>query len=824
MLGKYCSVTISAFTVLFVLLLLNSAVWAQSPVDIQTHLKGLEVSAPEAERTSDDTAGLVSADPHVQPSGVREVTSHSAANVPTSQAGLSAGIHLATGSSSVISDVGAGADAGTGGPSSSSNTSGGDLDEVVVTAQKRSERLQDVPIPVTAVNANTLLDSHQTRLQDYYIKIPGVAITPDDTDGVGASAIVIRGITTGSYTSPTVGITIDDVPYGSSTALGGGAAAPDIDPSDLARVEVLRGPQGTLYGVNSFGGLLKFVTIDPSTDALSGHVEADGSGVQNGDGLGYGVRAGINVPVSDTMAIRASAFSRVDPGYVDNVVTGQRGVNKTDDDGGRLAALWKPADNTSLKFSALVQHTRADGSSIVDPTLGDLNQGIVAGGGGYEKTIQAYSLTFKTKLGLLDFVSLTGFNTNELNSRADFTPSLGSLTESTFGVTGTPVIEHNKTRKITQEFRVSAPIGTRVDWLFGAFYTHESNKFWATIDADNPVTGQVVGIWENSDSYPSTYEEYSAFTDITLHITDIFDIQVGGREGHNRQSYSETILGGPSVLTLYGESAPIVQPLIVTNASSFTYLFTPELKLSHDMMVYARVASGYRAGGPNTLASVLDLPSSFKPDTTKNYEVGLKGDFFDHIISIDTSVYYIDWKDIQLQLEATCLCTFYFANASRAKSDGIEFSVGSKPIQGLSLNAWVAFNDAALTQGFPPASAAYGVSGDRLPYASRFSGNVSLDFEHLIAGNIKGFFGASTSYIGNREGVFTLTSQRQPLSAYAQSDMRVGVRVSSWTTSVFVDNIADKRGVLGGGIGSFYPPGFTYIRPRTVGLSVSTMF
>ena len=151
----------------------------------------------------------------------------------------------------------------------SQDSSKSEITEIVVTAQKKSERLQDVPVPVTAIDADTLVNSNQLRLQDYYTSVPGLSVTPRIQSSL---ILAIRGITTGP-TNPTVGVTVDDVPYGSSTSNGGGAVVPDIDPGDLARVEVLRGPQGTLYGANSMGGLLKFVTVDPSTDAVSGHVQ-----------------------------------------------------------------------------------------------------------------------------------------------------------------------------------------------------------------------------------------------------------------------------------------------------------------------------------------------------------------------------------------------------------------------------------------------------------------------------------------------------------------------------------------------------------------------
>jgi len=153
------------------------------------------------------------------------------------------------------------------------------LAEIVVTAQKREEKLQDVPVPVSVVGAPSLAQKSQFRLQDYYTEVPGLQLTSNELDG--SSSISIRGITSGDFTNPTVGITVDDMPFGSSTVLGGGYLVPDLDPSDLARIEVLRGPQGTLYGASSIGGLVKYVTTEPSTVALTGHVQAGLSGVDH---------------------------------------------------------------------------------------------------------------------------------------------------------------------------------------------------------------------------------------------------------------------------------------------------------------------------------------------------------------------------------------------------------------------------------------------------------------------------------------------------------------------------------------------------------------
>jgi iron complex outermembrane recepter protein len=209
------------------------------------------------------------------------------------------------------------------------------------------------------------------------------------------------------------------------------------------------------------------------------------------------------------------------------------------------------------------------------------------------------------------------------------------------------------------------------------------------------------------------------------------------------------------------------------------------------------------------------------PDTTENYEIGVKGDTWRHTLSFDASLYYIDWKSIQLSGMQDEF-SFYF-NGSRAKSQGLELSVESKPLSGLTIDAWVAFNDAKLTESFPAASVAagvYGASGDRLPYGSRFSGNLSLEQDFPLAARWTGFVGGALSYVGDRLGDFQATAERQDLPAYAKLDLRAGAKYDSWTVNFFANNVANRRGVLQGDL-TTVPPAFIYIPPRTIGFSVA---
>jgi iron complex outermembrane recepter protein len=700
------------------------------------------------------------------------------------------------------------------------------LQEVIVTAEKKSESLLQVPVPVTAISAAGLTENNQVRLQDYYTQVPGLMVSPGDYTG-GASAVTIRGITTGATgygTNPTVAIMIDDVPYGGSTALGGGGVPPDLDPSELTRIEVLRGPQGTLYGASSIGGLIKYVTADPSVDGFSGHIQADTDAIHNAGNLGYGVRGSVNVPVTDTFAVRIGGFGRTDPGYVDDVATGANGVNRERVDGGRLSGLWKPSELFSAKFSALFQDSRRSGGDSVDllPGLGDLQTMDLPYTGVFNAKNQAYSLNLNATLGTFQLTSLSGYNVDTIYTNWDLSPLLGGLTQAVYGVTGTPWEANNKLNKFSQEVRLSTPIGERLNWLFGVFYTDERVKHDEQFHAVYP-NGAVIALTEDT-AFSTTYKEYAAFTDLTIDITDKFNVQLGGRVSHNQQTYAEVDTGPFTPDFFLGRPSPLRFPEVDTSETPVTYLLTPQYKFSPDLMVYARLASGYRPGGPNFEASALGLPTTFESDKTKNYEIGTKGQVFDHLLSFDASLYYIDWKNIEVYLVDPVTGNGYYANGSAAKSEGAELSVEARPVGGLKLGAWVAWDNAILTKSLPPGAIAYGVAGDRLPGSPRFSSNFSVDEEFPLVRSATGFVGGSLSYIGDRVDIFTYNPQRQNLPGFAQTDLRAGLKNDSWSLTVFANNVTDKRGLLSGGLGYSVPYTFHIIQPRTIGLSVNKTF
>ena len=705
------------------------------------------------------------------------------------------------------------------------------LEEIIVSAQKRDERLQDVPIPVSVIGAAALVQSNQVKIMDYYTEVPGLSVAPGPTS---TNTLSIRGISTGANASgppapaPTVGIVIDDIPFGGTG--GGDTLVPDFDPGDLARIEVLRGPQGTLYGASSLGGLIKFVTVDPSTDAVSGRLEAGTNGVHNGAEPGYTFRGSVNIPLSSDLAIRASAFTRQDPGYINDPVLGIKGINEDHTSGGHFVALWRPSDALSLKINALYQKVTSNGTNDVTPNppaifgvpaLGDLQQYYPRGTQFNNTESQAYSAKLTYKIGSAELTSLSGYNRFVAHDSYDFAWVIGSLTEKYFGVVGTPERVFADISRFTQELRLALPLGQQFDVLFGGFYSHSVDEYrFGPFLATNPTTGVAAGDWGdiNATAAPTDYTEYAAFGDLTYHITDRIDVQMGGRESVyelDGKPWTDTGLFSTVVLGFPTQNY-VAFPEYNIKQNAFTYLFTPRFKITPDLMTYARFASGYRQGGTN--AGTPGVPFLVNPDKTQDYEVGLKGEFLDHVLSVDSSVYYVDWKNIQIPLLNPGGIS-YTGNGGAAKSQGVEISIDSRPMPGLTLAAWVDWDEAVLTQGVP---SIFSSPGARLPDTPRFSGNTSATKEFAIVNDVKGFVGGSVSYVGNRLDTFAVTGpQRQYLPAYAKTDLKAGTKFGAWTVNLYVNNLADKRGIITGGYGNVVPYSFYLIQPRTVGVSVS---
>lgn len=700
-----------------------------------------------------------------------------------------------------------------------------EIGDIVVTAQKRDERLLDVPVAVTAVNTATLVAQNLVQVRDFYASVPGLSYA----GGSGQTTLALRGVTTSIAGNPTVGVTVDDVPFGSSSALGfGGRLSPDLDPSTLERIEVLRGPQGTLYGASSLGGLLKYVTVAPSTTKWSGRVEAGASFVEHGS-EGWSTRGSINAPIlADRVGLSISGFYRRDPGYIDNTTSRISDWNTARAYGGRAALLIKPTETVSILLSALVQNLNGKGSPNIEvspayvPIVGPLATGASQSDDPYLTKARLYSGRITADLGFGELTSITAYGENRYQASPDQSVRFAGLLGA-FGLAGNRAVLANsfKTDKFSQEVRLASNGGGTLEWLVGGFYTKEKTRGQQTLDALNPTTGALVQRLLTAD-FPSNLEEVAGFADVTYKFTDKFDVQVGGRYSHNKQDYLEVDTG-----PLAGDPIPLSR----SSDSSFTWLVTPRYKFSDDTMLYARVASGYRPGGPNS--NVGDIPRSYGPDKTINYELGLKGKALDRLVTYSASLFWIDWSDIQLAQTDPATQFLYFANGSGARSRGAEIELSVRPWRGMTLAGNAAYTDAKLTSGLLGSAKPgqqVGNAGDLLPYAAKFAANLSADQTFDLGNDLNASLGGSLSYLGKRFGTFASApaTPRGVAPAFTTVDLRGGVEYRGISFSVYLRNLTDKRGYTSaelraaGNLAGGY--NLSVIQPRTFGGSLAVSF
>jgi outer membrane receptor protein involved in Fe transport len=699
-------------------------------------------------------------------------------------------------------------------PSDAATPANGDI---VVTANKRAERLLDVPASVSAVTGATLLNTGAAQIADYAAKVPGLVVD----DGAGAnyfSVPTIRGLNTNLGGNPTVGIYVDDSPYGSTVT--GTASLPDLDPIDLDRVEVLRGPQGTLYGAGSLGGIIKFVTAAPDPTRFFGRAEADGTFAAHGD-EGYALRGAVNIPVTENLAIRVSGLDRRDPGFIDNVQTGEKDINDSLTYGGRFALGWRFASNWHLKVSALIQRTQNDGVAVSQhdpvteaPIYGTLDQAMGPGTG---KTLignAVYNAEISGDLGFATLTSATSYDRQRTENNLDVTDLYGTAFEGlTPAGSGIGLQSNGLLHKVSQELRLASPETDRFSWLVGAFYTHESHTYSQGLYGFDESSGSINT--PSADLLDSRglnqYSNVSVFGDATFRITQTWDVTGGIRYSHDQLTSTQSAVG---ILATPGQS------VINSHDDPVTFLASTRLHLTPNAMIYARVASGFRPGGPNAISP--GVPGSYGPDKVTNYEAGLKATLFDNL-EVSLAGYWIDWKGIQVS-QLTAGGFSYIANGGRARSAGAEFEATWHPIAGLSISGNASYDRAELRDDLT-GGAGIGFSGDQLPSTPKFAGQISGDYEFPLNGNLRGFVGADYHYVGRRDGQFQQDASvpRYRLPAYNVGDLRAGVKFKQWTFTTYVKNVGDSHGQVTDTLVGLYQR-VAVIRPRTVGIMASVSF
>ena len=727
------------------------------------------------------------------------------------------------------------------------------LDTVVVTANRRREFARDVAGSVAVLGGAQLERINASSVQDIAGYVPGLQVTGDNP---GMKRQTIRGITTGTLQNgASVASYLDEAPISLSTSVIGGALlSPDIDPLDLERVEVLKGPQGSLYGASALGGLIKYVTVTPNLKELEGRAELGFSSVSGG-GKGLSVRGAVNVPlIADLLAVRVSAYSRKDPGYVDDTLRNQKDVNSFRNEGARVTAYLKPNARFDAKLMLDTQTIKTDDAATpqydaatLQPQFGKYGaRNILAQP--LKNKYDRGALTLNYDLGFATLLSVTSAMRQDTDLTADASRYLSFLDAATagayaaaglpvtaLGVTAAKSINTTRMEKKVQEFRLTSPSGQQFEWLAGLFFQKETGQGIVDYDAytggnlNTPtVPGYVHGVVND------TLRESAAYANATWHFSERFDVQAGLRYAKLKQDYDSTV---QIYSYLSGSPQGVPTAAASTSQNKSTWMLSPRWKLSADDMVYARAASGYRPGGPNTppLAGAQKPP--FNSDSIVNYEVGYKGIFPAATADLTAALFRINWKDIQLTATDPVYGFAYYTNGGKAHTQGLELEGGWRPLTGLRLGANLTAMQARLDQAVAEIG---GQSGDNIPYTPKVSAGLMADYSWAAAaGQIA--VGASLFHTGERNIGFShqVITPLAPglvaptLPAYEQLDLRASYTRDSWSLNLFLKNALNKRGLLSYAstnvitdltTGTISPAGVAITTPRTIGVSLRADF
>jgi iron complex outermembrane recepter protein len=737
--------------------------------------------------------------------------------------------------------VAANALADTSSPSTSTvQTSGGaEISEIVVTASKRNELVQDVAASLTVISGAALQEQQKDQLADYLAYTPGVTVSTSGS--AGQSSVTIRGISPIGGTSK-VATYIDEAPLGSSGiwAQSSGLTL-DLLPFDLDRIEVLRGPQGTLYGASSMGGLLKYVLTTPDTQKFTGDIAADIGVVESAGGPQSSLMGHANIPIiADTLATSVSGFYNYTPGYINNAYSGATNTNDLRQYGGRLALFWQPASNLTVKLNAMLQTTEsADDAfeSFANPTVSPPSAtapSLVSGGTGFGRLTESesflqpfyskahfYSGTLDWDLGFADFVSATSYSQLSSGQTVNQSQEFGNL----FPLVGLPApglayeFIRLDLKKWTQELRLTSPTTQALSWQVGAFYTDErqenEQKVYGFDSAYQPIAA--FAPYLAYANIPTTYQEYAVFADLTWTVTSAFDVTGGVRYSKNKQDFQ---IAESGLLLQQPQSPPTVLPSVSSDEDNTTWMGSARYHFTKDVMLYARAATGYAPGGANT-------PYPGVPQATvgseklASYELGLKSEFLDRRALVDMAVYHIDWKNIQLN--ALLNGVGYVTNGGRASSDGFELSASYSPIQGLRLGLNSAYTDAHLTSLNPDVSTPF-ILGAQLENVSKWTVSGTADYAWNLSSSMTAHVGGGVRWIGEQNGAQLAAGLPYfVLPSYTVVDMNASLISGAWTFRLYGNNLSNARAysyarmhedAIFGGVPQI---DYALAQPRTVG-------
>jgi iron complex outermembrane receptor protein len=697
------------------------------------------------------------------------------------------------------------------------------LAEITVTAQKYNSTIQNTPISMSALSGAELAAAGINTVEGMATEVPGLSMR---SAGPGQTEYEARGLASNGGAAATVGFYLDEVPISPSAISFVGRDVIDPDLYDINRIEVLRGPQGTLYGSGSMGGTIKVITNQPQIGITEGSVQGTLSGTEGG-GVNGGGAFMFNLPIGDTLAVRLVGSDSWRSGWIDRIVvspfptdTATRGnvlgapVQSIDNNDntvlvkdGRISILYKPNSDFSILATAMSQQMSMGAYDEFDSPPG------AAYMARYEAfplrepisdLVHLYSLTMTANVGFADLTSATSYWNRNLNQFQDASESIAY----TIGAAQQVPVTYNEndiTSQFSQEIRLTSHGDDRLRWIAGAFYESQLST-WKDFAANPLNTAAPKGIYFSSDN---TYrlQQFAAFADGTYSITDALKLSAGLRWYRYTSRQFENEWG-----SLAPNLTPLATPLETENAQNG---FNPRLDLSYSpsdsLTTYISASKGFRPGGvnqvippPNEPPYCSPSPLTYSSDGVWDYEIGEKAKLNDRRLSINSDFYYIKWSNVQQFFVLACGFA-YTGNAGTGRSFGPEVEISAKLSDEWSVTVNGAYTDAKLTQ--PSASYKYflqylqpggvstcpaGGSSCTAPILNvpKVTASVALAYETDVTPNLKLTARVDDNYVGASYDEAYYFGIRLP--PYSIANARIGLSKDHWTARFFVNNLTNK--------------------------------
>ncbi len=716
------------------------------------------------------------------------------------------------------------------------------LEEIIVTAQKREENLQKVPESILVLGSETLTQHDVESFEDYARLLPSVSFT---NTSPGFSKIYMRGVSTGfdgdhSGSQPSVGVYLDEQPV---TTITGPL---DIYVYDIARVEALAGPQGTLYGAASEAGTIRIITNKPDTSSFKASYDVEGNVVAHG-GTGYHVEGFVNIPLSSSAAVRLVGWDVHDAGFIDNVpgtvhfpLPATDGItvnnssvvqdhfNDSDKLGGRAALKLDLNESWTISPTIMAQRQTTHGSFGYDPTVGDLEITHFFPESSKDTWYQA-ALSVEGHISNLDLVYTGAYLNRNVEQTSDYTDYAVAYTayqQYWHDNAGNPinpsqlVVNNTGYSMITHELRIATPKDNPVRFIGGVFYNRQAQSIRQQYLVNDLATSLAVPGWPNTwwlTDQLRVDRDRAIFGELSYDLTSRLTV-TGGLRVFDSPDSLEGFYGfgagnsawapnGPGELSkdpatglpdcnyaVPFRGAPCENIKKATTTSGVTHKLNFTYKIDDARLVYATWSRGYRPGGLNRTASL----TPYQPDYLTNYEMGWKTEWLGGQVRWNGALYYDPWKSFQAPFQGQYGLS-QILNAGNAVTKGIETNLSWAATASLNLSTAMSYTDAYLTTPFSLTSTSpiEAPAGQQLPNTPRLKGNVSGRYTTTV-GAVEAHAQAAAVYQASSWADLR-TAQREQigqLPAFTTLDLSMGIKASNWFVDLFVKNALDKRGQL----------------------------